>query len=205
MKKEQDNARREVKLREYLNAARSQESELTGVKGPAMEILKPVKCLIFDVDGTLTDGRLNYTERGEEFKSFWVNDGLAMKIATRMGYHLAMVTGRTTDIVRRRAEDVGITIIRQGIWDKGVEVRSIAEELGLDQTEVLFMGDDIIDIPGFMAAGVGVAVANAAREVLAVADVITRAPGGQGAVREIIELVLLSQGRSLMDAFRELQ
>ncbi|PKK91489.1 MAG: phenylphosphate carboxylase subunit delta [Candidatus Wallbacteria bacterium HGW-Wallbacteria-1] len=201
---EQQIQHREEKIRQYLEAARREVSEL-GVKGPAMEILRPIKCLIFDVDGTLTDGHLNYTDRGEEFKSFWVNDGLAMKIASRMGFQIALVTGRVTDIVQRRAEDIGATIVRQGIWDKGVEVESITADLGLDRSEILFMGDDIIDIPGMMKAGVGVAVANAAREVLAVADIITRASGGAGAAREIIELVFQAQGSSLFDAFIELK
>lgn len=191
------------------------------------ERLKAVRLMVFDVDGTLTDGRITYFEvppgtaigapcgatsevfhgtiangRGAlEAKSFHVTDGLAIKIAGILGYRVALVTGRKSPIVEARAAELGITLLRQGVWDKAAEMRSLLIETGFTKSQCLFMGDDIIDLPGMGECGVSVAPADAEAEVAAAVDWITRRPGGRGAAREVITGVLDAQGRSLKEAF----
>lgn len=172
------------------------------------ERLEAIKLFIFDVDGTLTDGRITYVEsaspRGEatcEAKAFHVTDGLAMKIAGMLGYRVAIVTGRRSPIVEARAAELGITLVRQRVWDKAAEVVSLLAETGFSKEQALFMGDDIIDLPGMGEAGVSAAPADAEAEVAAKVDWITRRPGGRGAAREVVTGVLAAQGRSLEEAF----
>jgi 3-deoxy-D-manno-octulosonate 8-phosphate phosphatase (KDO 8-P phosphatase) len=166
-----------------------------------LEAFKKIKLFIFDVDGTLTDGNLYFAENGGEIKAFGVTDGLAMKVAGRLGYKVAIVTGRESEMVERRTKELSLAACRQKVWNKKESCLDVMKELGSKPEETLFMGDDIIDIPGMRACAVGVAVLNSSPEVLAEADYITEKPGGKGAAREVITLVLESQGRSLMEAF----
>lgn len=165
------------------------------------EAFKKIKLFIFDVDGTLTDGNLYFAENSGEIKAFGVTDGLAMKVAGRLGYKVAIVTGRESEMVERRTRELSLAACRQKVWNKKESCLEIMTELGMTKAETLFMGDDIIDIPGMRACGIGVAVSNSSPEVLEEADYITQKSGGKGAAREVITLVLESQNRSLMEAF----
>jgi YrbI family 3-deoxy-D-manno-octulosonate 8-phosphate phosphatase len=159
------------------------------------ENLKKIRLIIFDVDGILTDGGITFGTGGLEIKSFNVRDGHGIKIAKRCGLDIALVTGRTSEVVQRRAEDVGVERVFQGIWDKKPVLAQLLEELKLTADQVAVMGDDIVDIPLLRRTGVGFTVPEAPVEVRREADYVTRYPGGKGAVREILEIILKAQGK----------
>lgn len=147
-----------------------------------------------DVDGVLTDGKLHFTTDGKEFKSFHVQDGHGIAMAHRAGLLTGIVTGRPSTATTKRAADLGIRILKQGATNKGELVAEILREHKLRAEEVAFIGDDLVDLPAMRNVGVAIAVANAVAEVKAAADYVTRAPGGEGAVREAIEIVLKARG-----------
>lgn len=157
------------------------------------ERAQTIRLLAFDVDGVLTDGGIFLSE-ATEFLRFDVQDGSAMSIARRAGYHLALITGRRSPAAIRRAEMLGITDMLTSIVDKRTALMQLAEAKQLPPEAVLFMGDDLLDLPAFSAAHLRVAPANAVPEVRSAADWITQASGGHGAVREAIELVMRTQG-----------
>lgn len=156
-----------------------------------------------DVDGVLTDGTITWgsfeSAPGDspfvELKSFNVRDGLGIGTARVAGLDVAWVTGRVSNIVQRRAEELGVREVVQRARDKRAALHEIAARLGMGQEQVLYIGDDLNDLPAFQAAGVRVAVADASPMVRDAADWITDARGGDGAVREVIEAVLQAQGQ----------
>ena len=155
--------------------------------------LQKIKLLALDVDGVLTDGSIYISPAGEVFKGFNAKDGMGISCALRSGLQIAVITGRQSPIVERRCEELGITLLQQGVKDKRLALQQMAQELGLVREEIAYMGDDLNDIPAFKAAGLNLAPADAAMEVLAVADIITKASGGRGAVREAITMILAAQ------------
>ena len=157
--------------------------------------MKEVRLIIFDVDGTLTDGGLFYGPNGEEHKQFTVADGLGFRLAQSAGIDIAIISGRTSAAVTLRMAHLGAVDILQGVENKYLAVRSLIAKHGLVPEQVAFVGDDINDIPGFQAAGVRIATANAVLAVKRLADDVTQLPGGQGAGREAIEMILQAQGR----------
>lgn len=159
------------------------------------ERLKKIRLIVLDVDGIMTDGRIIFGSDGLEIKSFDVRDGHGIKIAMRCGLHLAMVTGRTSDIVTRRAAELDIARVYQRVWDKRPVMEELLTELSLTAEEVAVMGDDVVDIPLFRRAGAGFTVPEAPAEVLRAAHYVTRHRGGRGAVREVIEMILKAQGK----------
>jgi 2-dehydro-3-deoxyphosphooctonate aldolase (KDO 8-P synthase) len=159
------------------------------------ERLKKIRLIIFDVDGALTDGRIIFGSGGLEIKSFDVRDGHGIKIAKRFGIELAFVTGRTSDVAARRAEDLGVSRVYQGIFDKRQVLAKLLEELGLQPDQVAALGDDVVDIPLLRRVGVGFAVPEAPIEVRRAAHFVTRCQGGRGAAREVVEMILRAQGR----------
>jgi 3-deoxy-D-manno-octulosonate 8-phosphate phosphatase (KDO 8-P phosphatase) len=154
-----------------------------------------LRLLLLDVDGVLTDGRIMLTPGGEEIKSFHVRDGSAMKYWTRAGGKLALLTGRGSNAVKIRAGELGVHATRLSAKDKLPAFREILTELGIEPHETIVVGDDLVDIPLLRRAGLGVAVADAAEELRARADYVTAAPGGAGAVRELIEMVMKRTGQ----------
>jgi YrbI family 3-deoxy-D-manno-octulosonate 8-phosphate phosphatase len=156
---------------------------------------QPIKLLISDVDGVLTDGRLIYDASGGEAKAFHIRDGLGIKLWHAAANQFAIVTARKSAIVTARAAELGIGIVRQGCSDKLTAVREILDELKLEPSEACYVGDDLPDLTAIRHVGLGVAVADACDEVRQAAAHTTRAVGGDGAVRELIELVLKSQGK----------
>ena len=154
-----------------------------------------IKLLLMDCDGVLTDGRLWLTEEGDDQKSFNTRDGLGLSLLHREGLRSGIISGRNSRAVTRRAQELGIEFVRQGHPDKAEAFQQILQQAGVDENEVAFIGDDLNDIPIMQRAELAVAVADAAVETLSVAHYVTQARGGQGAVREVIELILKSQGR----------
>ena len=154
-----------------------------------------VRLLALDVDGVLTDGRLYFAEDGQEFKTFDTQDGHGIKMLQAAGIEVAIITGRTTKLVQRRAGNLGIHHLLQGREDKLVALRELTGELGIALDEVAYVGDDCPDLPAILAVGLGVAVANAHAELRARADHVTTLAGGRGAVREVCDLLLQAQGR----------
>ena len=153
-----------------------------------------VDFLVMDVDGVLTDGRIIYTDSGELIKAFDVTDGTGIKYWHRLGKGSAIISGRTSPTVDKRAAELGIVHVFQGIKDKGPVLRVLMDTLKLEAARVAYVGDDLTDLPAMRMVGFPVAVCSARPEVLEAAQYVTSAPGGRGAVREAIEVVLKAQG-----------
>jgi YrbI family 3-deoxy-D-manno-octulosonate 8-phosphate phosphatase len=153
-----------------------------------------IKLLILDVDGVMTDGRILLNDRGEEIKCFDVKDGQGLRLLMNAGLDVVLVTGRRSKAVEYRAKDLGIREVYQEIDDKGSLCDKLLESKRLDSEQVCCIGDDLPDIPLFNRVGLPVAVADAAVEVRDAACHITKMGGGQGAVREVCELILKAQG-----------
>lgn len=154
-----------------------------------------IRLLALDVDGVLTDGRLYFAEDGQELKTFDTQDGHGIKMLQNAGIACAIVTGRNTQLVARRAKNLGIAHLLQGREDKLVALRELIGPLGIALEEVAYVGDDWPDLPAILAAGFGVAVANAHEELRRHADYVTKLQGGRGAVREVCDLLLRAQDR----------
>lgn len=160
----------------------------------AAEKAKKVRLFLVDVDGVLTDGGIVYDGGGREIKRFHVRDGHGIKMLQRAGVEVGIITGRTSDAVTVRARELGISLVRQGAWDKLDVWREILAEKGFSPTETAYVGDDIVDVPLMRQVGFAAAVADAESYVREAADYVSARAGGQGAVREIIEFVLRSSG-----------
>ena len=154
-----------------------------------------VKLLLLDVDGVLTDGGIVYADDGTELKRFHVRDGSGLKFWQRGGNRVAIVSGRTSAAVARRAEELGIDPVFQGRGDKLPAFTLVLSATGLRPDEVCAIGDDLPDLPLLSRCGLAVAVADACPEVRAAADYVTTARGGHGAVREAVEWLMKLQGR----------
>jgi 3-deoxy-D-manno-octulosonate 8-phosphate phosphatase (KDO 8-P phosphatase) len=149
-----------------------------------------IRLLVLDVDGVLTDGRLYLSASGEELKVFHVRDGSGLVAVQRAGVGVAIVSGRDSTAVTRRAAELGIRHVRQGVSDKGTELERLLAELGVPPEETACVGDDTPDLPMLHRAGLAIAVADAHPALLGAAHWITTARGGCGAVREACDLLL---------------
>ena len=154
-----------------------------------------VRLLLMDCDGVLTDGSLTLLDNGDEQKTFSVKDGHGLVLFHRAGLKSGIISGRTARVVERRAKDLGIEFVRQGCLDKIKDFDALLAEAGIEESEVAFVGDDVTDIPLMKRAELAVAVADAVEETRSVAHYVTQLPGGHGAVRETVELILKAQGR----------
>jgi 3-deoxy-D-manno-octulosonate 8-phosphate phosphatase (KDO 8-P phosphatase) len=159
-----------------------------------LERARKTRLLMMDVDGVLTDGRIIQDSHGCEVKVFDVKDGHGIVMAHRAKLRTALISGRASETVTRRAEELGIQLVFQKIWNKLEVYEKILVDTALTPDEVAYMGDDLVDIPLLRRVGLAVAVADAVDEVKAAAHLVTQHPGGQGAVREVIELLLKAQG-----------
>ncbi|MBI5125412.1 MAG: HAD-IIIA family hydrolase [Planctomycetes bacterium] len=157
--------------------------------------LGDINFLIVDVDGVLTDGRIFCSDRGEELKVFHVKDGSGIAFWHRVGKKTAIISGRKSKAVTHRAKELGIEEVYQDAHKKLDAYGKILERHGLKDEEVCYIGDDLIDLPLLSRVGFAVAVAGSPPEVLQEADYVTRARGGQGAVREVVEKILRYQGK----------
>lgn len=161
---------------------------------PATARAQRLKLMIFDVDGVLTDGGLRYGTDGETIKTFNVLDGHGIKLLQQSGVKAAIISARSSAIVARRAADLGITILMQGVHDKRTAFEKVRSELQLSTDECGFMGDDVIDLPVMTRVGFAASVPNGHPEVRARAHFISEARGGGGAAREVCDFILRAQG-----------
>jgi 3-deoxy-D-manno-octulosonate 8-phosphate phosphatase (KDO 8-P phosphatase) len=155
-----------------------------------------IRLAAFDVDGTLTDGRLHYGDDGRETKVFHVHDGLGLKRLQAHGIQVALITARFSHTVAVRAEELDIAHVYQGQSDKRACLRELLDALGLKEDQAAFTGDDLPDLPPMGIAGLAIATANAHPWVAERAHWQTRLAGGAGAAREVADLLLLAQGKS---------
>ena len=156
---------------------------------------KKIKLLLLDVDGVLTDGRIILDNHGNELKAFHVRDGHGIKLAQKAGIVVGLITGRNSEVVNIRARELGITEIHQGAHAKEAAYETIIAKYGIRDDEAAFIGDDIVDIPVFQRVGLAVTVADADPAVKPYVDMATGTAGGRGAVREVINIILKSQGK----------
>ena len=157
--------------------------------------LSKIKLLLLDVDGVMTDGRIIYGSDGSETKAFDVKDGHGLKLLQRAGIRVGIITGRQSEIVSRRAAELGIELVYQGAKDKSLPFNEIMQKLNLSPVEIAYVGDDIVDLPVMRKVGFAATVADAADDVKPFADMVTKRPGGRGAVREICDFLLKESGR----------
>jgi 3-deoxy-D-manno-octulosonate 8-phosphate phosphatase (KDO 8-P phosphatase) len=158
------------------------------------EIARGIKVLILDVDGVLTDGRIILDNEGNEFKAFHVRDGHGIKMLVKAGIPVAIITGRYSKVVERRARELGITEVYQRCRIKTAALDRVIRKYGLTEKEVAYVGDDVVDIPVFRRVGMPVAVNDATDEAKDFAAIMTSNGGGRGAVREICDFLLKAKG-----------
>ncbi len=157
------------------------------------ERCRQIELVLSDVDGVLTDGGIVFDSQGIETKRFHVRDGLGIKLWQKAGHRFGMISQRSSQVVKMRAGELGVKIVRQGTQDKLATVKEMLAEFGLTLDQVCYIGDDLPDLPVVRAVGLGVAVADAAGELREVADKVVASNGGAGAVRETIEMILKAQ------------
>ena len=160
----------------------------------SFERAKKVKLIIMDVDGVLTDGGVYIGETGELFKPFHVRDGFGINVALRLGFKFAIITGRRSPQLEIRAKELGINDVFQGKIDKRTAYNDIKQKFELDDEDIAYIGDDLIDLPVMVQVGFPATVADAPSEVKNNACVVSDLKGGHGAVREVIEFILKAQG-----------
>jgi 3-deoxy-D-manno-octulosonate 8-phosphate phosphatase (KDO 8-P phosphatase) len=157
--------------------------------------MQEIQLILLDVDGVLTDGRLGLTAAGEEIKFFSIYDGLAIKVAQNAGWNVGFLSGRSSQEVGSRARELGVEIVVQGSRDKIKDLETILSENNLEVSQVAYIGDDLPDLPVLTRVGFSAAPANAAEAVRERVDYVTERKGGEGAVREVVELLLKATGK----------
>lgn len=166
-------------------------------KEQLQDTAKAIKCVIFDVDGVLTDGSLFFDNDGKEYKAFNSKDGHGIRMLLESGVEVAIITGRQSDLVKHRANNLKLSpeLIYQGYRDKRPAFKDLLEKTGFTRDEIAYVGDDVIDLPVMNQVGFAVAVGDAHWFVKQHAHMITELPGGKGACRELCEFILASQGK----------
>ena len=177
-----------------MRCGEKQGGTLLNPDGKLVEAAGKIRLLALDVDGVLTDGRITYSSSGDEIKSFNVRDGHAVKLAIRVGLVIAIITGRESPVVSRRADELGIRLVYQGALDKLKALDELLAETGFETVQTAYMGDDVVDLSVLRIVGFGCAPSDADPEVLARVDMVTSARGGEGAVSELIKYILSAQG-----------
>jgi len=155
---------------------------------------KNIKLLVLDVDGVMTNGGLTIGDDGQEYKTFHAHDGLGMKLLKASGVEMAIITGRTSNVVKKRAESTGVAHFYQGAEDKLAAFNDLVSKSGLQASQCAFMGDDVVDLPPMLKCGLALAVPDSPSLVLKYAHYVTAKSGGHGAVREVCELIMQAQG-----------
>ncbi len=154
-----------------------------------------LELVVFDVDGVLTDGRLYYSDDGREMKAFHVQDGFAIKLLRAHGVEVALISGRHSTMVTRRAEELGIVHLYHGVQDKAAALGELVAATGIDPARIAHVGDDLPDLAIFGLVGLAVSVADGHPAVTAAADHVTAAAGGHGVARELCQVILAAKGR----------
>jgi 3-deoxy-D-manno-octulosonate 8-phosphate phosphatase (KDO 8-P phosphatase) len=157
--------------------------------------LKKIKMVVLDVDGVLTSGEIIYNDNGEQIKIFNVKDGIGIRLLKEAGLQVGIITGRQCKALRHRCSNLGIELVFDGIRDKTKALEEITRQTGIALQAMAYMGDDLPDLPAMKTVGLAVAVADAHELVQKCAHMVTQAPGGKGAVREISEAILKAQNR----------
>ena len=155
----------------------------------------PIRLLLLDVDGVLTDGTITYTHEGTEIKSFHTRDGFGLRLLQEAGVEVGLITARTSEAVNRRAADLKLAHVYQGCRNKIAAYEELVAKLALAEREIAYMGDDWLDLPLLTRVGFAVSVADGAHEVRQVVDYVTSRPGGRGAVRELCDLIIAAKGK----------
>ena len=159
------------------------------------ETCAKIELILSDVDGVMTDGGIRLFDDGRQLMVFHIRDGMGVRLWREAGKRFGIVTARDLEAVRRRAADLQLDIVRQGIDDKLPAVDEVAAELALSREAICYIGDDLLDLRVIQAVGLGVAVADAVEDVHRVAKYTTSVRGGDGAVREVVEVILKNTGR----------
>jgi len=159
------------------------------------EIAKPIRLILSDVDGVLTDGLITIDNSGVESKSFHVRDGYAIKLWRKAGFEFGLLTARNSQVVKLRATELGIHMVRQGYTEKLPAAKEMMQQAGVDPSETCYIGDDLPDLAVMYEVGLSATVADAADEVKQAAKWVMQAPGGRGAVRELIERLMKAKSR----------
>lgn len=165
-----------------------------GGTGDIGNVLGRVRMLSLDVDGVLTDGALYYTEDGGQIRKFHVRDGVGMKRVLAVGVEMALITASKTQAIRHRGEDLGIRHVILGAVDKLAALKGLCRDLGIDLLDVAHMGDDLNDVPVLESVGCPLSVANGASEAKNAALYVTEREGGDGAVREVCDMLVAARG-----------
>ncbi len=173
----------------------SYDASVKVISAPLRHKARKIKLLLLDVDGVLTDGGIYIDDRGVESKRFDVRDGQGITLLRRAGVEVGFVSGRSSGAVRQRARELGVKLVYQGVGEKAQTFERIKSRTGLKNENIAYIGDDIMDIPILRKAGLAITVPNGWPGVRPVVDYVTAANGGRGAVREISELILSTQGR----------
>ena len=157
--------------------------------------MQAIKLILSDVDGVLTDGSITYNNQGIETKTFHVRDGMGINLWQRAGHQFGIITARSSHIVKLRASELGVEIVRQGSSDKLAVATQVLSELELNISEVCYVGDDLTDISLLSHVGLAASVSDGAVDVRNQAHIVTKSAGGKGAIRELIETIVKSQKR----------
>lgn len=165
--------------------------------------LEKIRAIALDVDGVLTDGGIWWGPHGEEWKRFCFADVMGVSLARRAGLALALISGEDSPLVDRYAEKLHIHHSVKGCRDKAAALRSFAAETGIELAQICYMGDDVNDLPAMRVAGFSAAPSNAARDVLTHAHFVATSPGGNGAVRELVEAILAARNLHIEAVFAE--
>jgi 3-deoxy-D-manno-octulosonate 8-phosphate phosphatase (KDO 8-P phosphatase) len=160
-----------------------------------IQIARKIRLLLLDVDGILTDGSLYFSNSGEEIKAFNSLDGHGIKMLISAGVDVGIITGRTSEIVKRRSADLGITTLLQGREDKLIALREIQSQVNYSDAEIAYAGDDFPDLPVLKAVGLCFSVPNGHTDIREAVHGVTESNGGMGAVREIADFILKAQGK----------
>ena len=168
--------------------------ELKSLNNALLARFKSIKLLVLDVDGVMTNGGLMIGDDGQEYKTFHAHDGLGMKLLKASGVEMAIITGRTSNVVKKRAESTGVAHFYQGAEDKLIAFNDLVAKSGLQASQCAFMGDDVVDLPPMLKCGLALAVPDSPALVLQHAHYVTTKAGGHGAVREVCELIMQAQG-----------
>ena len=170
--------------------ARKSAKQRSARRRPLRGVLKEIRLFATDVDGVLTDAGMYYSESGDEWKKFNTRDGMGIKLLQRAGLVTAIVTQERTRLVARRAEKLAIPELHQGVMDKLSVIRDMAARHGLSLQQIAYIGDDVNDIEALKAVGLSAAPADSLPQVLEIVDYVCTLKGGEGAVRELVELIL---------------
>ncbi len=165
------------------------------LSGELKERALKIRLVIIDNDGVLTDGRIVYGDHGDELKFFDVQDGFGLTLLKRAGFKTVMISGKKCRVNKRRAKDLRFSGIYQNAFDKLAVFEKVVKKYRVQPEQVCYIGDDLIDLPAMKRAGFAVAVPDAVEDILKIAHYVTKRRGGHGAVREVADILLKTQGQ----------